>query len=148
MQLRGIIGTRRAHNDMIFSRTITYAVQATVAIARNRPDHPVSASRLAKSTSLPERFLPQILRRLVNKGVLISTKGVAGGYALSRSPNEITLFDIVDAIESPKEPAQFTLTGLSEAARERLRIQLIETSIAACDSLKNLTVAELIESHS
>src|SRR3954471_6305313 len=86
---------------MKLSRTISYALQATVSLSRCAPGIPVSARHLAKRDQLPERYLLQILRRLVSRGVLLSSTGVAGGYCLSRAPNEITLLDIVDAFENP-----------------------------------------------
>lgn len=50
---------------------------------------------------MPDRFLLQILRNLVAHGLLRSTRGVIGGYALARSPNEISLLDIIEAVEGP-----------------------------------------------
>jgi Rrf2 family protein len=50
---------------------------------------------------MPDRFLLQILRNLVAHGLLRSTRGVIGGYALARSPEEISLLDIIEAVEGP-----------------------------------------------
>ncbi|HEY5316199.1 MAG TPA: Rrf2 family transcriptional regulator, partial [Pirellulales bacterium] len=60
---------------MKFSRTVTYAVQAALALAQASGDRPVPCSRLAASGKLPERFLLQILRTLVTHGILLSTRG-------------------------------------------------------------------------
>jgi Rrf2 family protein len=56
---------------------------------------------LAADGKLPERFLLQILRTLVTHGILQSTRGVEGGYRLSRSAAEISLLEIIEAIDGP-----------------------------------------------
>ena len=50
---------------------------------------------------MPDRFLLQILRNLVAHGLLRSTRGVIGGYTLARSTDEISLLDIIEAVEGP-----------------------------------------------
>jgi Rrf2 family protein len=50
---------------------------------------------------MPERFLLQILRNLVTHGILRSTRGVEGGYSLTRPPEQISLLDVIEAIEGP-----------------------------------------------
>jgi len=50
---------------------------------------------------MPERFLLQILRNLVTHGILRSTRGVEGGYALTRPPEQISLLEVIEAIEGP-----------------------------------------------
>ena len=52
---------------------------------------------------MPERFLLQILRVLVTHGILKSTRGVEGGYSLSRSPEAISLLEVIEAIDGPLE---------------------------------------------
>lgn len=144
MKLRPLISSRGKGNGVVLSRTVTYAVRATVAIANCTSSKPVSAKHLASTASLPERFLPQILRKLVNKGVLHSSLGVAGGYTLSRPPEAITLWDIVDAMEGRKELTQLTVHGLTDAACERLSLSLCSIATAVQESFEMLTVAELI----
>ena len=50
---------------------------------------------------MPERFLLQILRVLVTHGILKSTRGVEGGYSLSRAPDSISLLEVIEAIDGP-----------------------------------------------
>ena len=69
---------------MKLSRTVTYAIQATLQLAESDSRTPVPCSKLASQGAMPERFLLQILRNLVNHGILQSTRGVDGGYALLR----------------------------------------------------------------
>src|SRR5688572_32297421 len=86
---------------MKLSRTVAYGVQATLQLARSNSSSPVPCSQLASEGHMPERFLLQILRHLVTHGILQSTRGVEGGYTLVRSPDNVSLLDILEAIEGP-----------------------------------------------
>jgi len=86
---------------MKLSRTVAYAVQATLQLAKSDSNAPVPCSHLAAEGHMPERFLLQILRNLVTHGILHSTRGVDGGYSLERSPTEISLLDVIEAIDGP-----------------------------------------------
>lgn len=89
------------HRRMKLSRTVVYAVQATLQLAEVQSSTPVPCSRLASEGKMPERFLLQILRHLVTHGILHSTRGVDGGYSLERSPHEISLLEVIEAIDGP-----------------------------------------------
>jgi Rrf2 family protein len=86
---------------MKLSRTVAYAVQAALQLAQSDTDAPVPCSQLAAAGHMPERFLLQILRHLVNHGILQSTRGVDGGYSLNRKPDKISLLEIIEAIDGP-----------------------------------------------
>jgi Rrf2 family protein len=86
---------------MKFSRSVVYAVQATMHLASAQSERPVPCRRLATEGQMPERFLLQILRSLVRHGILHSTRGVDGGYSLDRSPQDISLLDVIEAIDGP-----------------------------------------------
>src|SRR6185503_19047842 len=86
---------------MKLSRTVAYAVRATLQLAQYSQGTPVPSSKLASEGHMPERFLLQILRNLVTHGILRSTRGVEGGYALTRPPEQISLLEVIEAIEGP-----------------------------------------------
>jgi Rrf2 family protein len=129
---------------MKLSRTVTYALQATLLLARAQPGEPVPCSRLAAEGAMPERFLLQILRSLVTHGILQSTRGVDGGYTLDRSPEEISLLEIIEAVDGPmntKLPFAEGMTGESEV---RLREALYSIASSARQQLQEVKVAHLI----
>jgi Rrf2 family protein len=130
--------------ELRLSRTMAYAVQATIYLARELPNLPIPCSQLARIGRMPERFLLQILRRLVQQGVLRSTRGVDGGYSLSRSPKEITLRDVVDALDNPLARSAPLLHGLSPITLALLADTLQDASAAARDVLDRLTIADLL----
>ena len=86
---------------MKLSHTVSYAIQATMKLAEAGMSRPVPCSKLAMEGNMPERFLLQILRNLVTHGILQSTRGVDGGYTLERNPRDISLLEIVEAVEGP-----------------------------------------------
>ena len=86
---------------MKLSRSVKYAVRATVQLARLEQHTRVPCRMLAESGQMPERFLLHILRALVSSGILRSTRGVDGGYALNRPPEQISLMDLIEAVEGP-----------------------------------------------
>ncbi len=110
---------------MKLSRTASYALQAVLQLAQSDASgYPIPCSRLAAEGKMPERFLLQILRSLVTHGILGSTRGVEGGYALRRSPEEISLLDVIEAVDGPVTPSLPLAEGLSEQAQSRLKCAL------------------------
>jgi Rrf2 family transcriptional regulator, cysteine metabolism repressor len=132
---------------MKLSRTIAYAVQATIGLSHTSRIRPVSSRQLAIRGHMPERFLLQIMRDLVSHGVVCSTIGVSGGYWLARSPAEISLCQIIGAFEdSVTSPSIPELPGITPLARERLLACVAESTLAARQHLEKLTLADLIQS--
>ena len=78
-----------------------YAVRAAAVLAAARPGRPVKADFIARSQGIPQRFLHGILTALTHAGVLVSTRGADGGYELARPAAEITVADVVRAVEGP-----------------------------------------------
>lgn len=130
---------------MKLSRTIAYAVHATLQLGRAQPRVPVPCSQLAHDGKMPERFLLQILRSLVTHGVLESTRGVDGGYCLARPPEEVTLRDIVEAFENPLDPVMPELESFNSLVRGRILDTLHFVSCAARKELERLTLADMLE---
>jgi len=126
------------------SRTIAYAIHATLQLGRGTPGVPIPCSQLAQDGRMPERFLLQILRSLVTHGLLHSTRGVEGGYCLARPPEQISLRDIVEAFDHPLQPSVPLLDGLPVSVRQRLLETLEQVSTVARQELQRLTVAELL----
>ena len=73
------------------------AIHSMVMIARS--DESLNVLRIADKTASSKHHISKILQRLVKSGFLKSTRGPAGGFALNKSPEQITLLDIYQAIE-------------------------------------------------
>jgi Rrf2 family protein len=130
---------------MKMSRTSTYALQAILQLARSEAAGvPVPCSRLAAEGKMPERFLLQILRNLVSKGILTSTRGVDGGYALERKPEDISLLEVIEAVDGPVAHAVRSLEGLSGDHRKRLECALRDVTELARGELQSIKLVHLL----
>jgi Rrf2 family protein len=76
-----------------------YAIRVVLALARVPDEHRTSVRQLAADQAVPEGFLPQVMRDLVRAGVVEGTVGRTGGYRLARPSSEISLLDVVEAVE-------------------------------------------------
>jgi Rrf2 family protein len=65
----------------------------------------MTAAAIADGCEFPPRFLYRVLRRLVDAGLMTGVSGPGGGYTLTRHPREITLLDIVHAVDGPVSAA-------------------------------------------
>ncbi len=130
---------------MKLSRTVAYAVRATLQLAKSESTSPIPCSRLASEGNMPERFLLQILRNLVTHGILRSTRGVDGGYSLTRSAEEVSLLEVIEAIEGPMETTDPLSTGLSGETHSRLREAMQQITTNACRQLEAIKLSQLLE---
>jgi Rrf2 family protein len=77
-----------------------YAVRAALELAQAE-DPPVKGERLAEAQSIPLKFLENILGDLRQSGLVVSQRGPDGGYRLERPPEEISVADIIRAVDGP-----------------------------------------------
>ncbi|MCC6587932.1 MAG: Rrf2 family transcriptional regulator [Bryobacterales bacterium] len=84
---------------MIYSRSAEYAIRAFVYLAQVEQGKFVMAKQIAADTEIPGHFLAKILQQLARKGFLKSSKGPTGGFSMKRSPDEVSLFDVVEAVD-------------------------------------------------
>jgi Rrf2 family protein len=129
---------------MKLSRTVGYALQATLQLAEAEPGTPVPCSQLASQGQMPERFLLQILRNLVTHGILHSTRGVDGGYALERPASEISLLDLIEAVDGPVFAHSPLSEGLPEELVDQLSAALKEVTAVTRKQLSDIKISSLV----
>ena len=78
-----------------------YAARALLSLAMHAEGAPTSVRDIAERTALPQPYLEQILLALKGAGIVRSKRGVGGGYVLARPADEITLAQIVSAVDGP-----------------------------------------------
>jgi Rrf2 family protein len=78
-----------------------YAVRAALELAAAEDDEPVKGEQLAEAQDIPLQFLEHILLELKHARIIRTKRGVRGGYWLARDPSEITLADVIRAVEGP-----------------------------------------------
>ncbi len=98
---------------MQLTRAASYAIHALVHMANQAGDQPLASHRTARERGLPEQFLLRSLKLLVSRGILKSIKGPHGGYRLAKAPKDITLLEIVEAVDGPIQ-AQGDFQGLKD----------------------------------
>ncbi len=123
---------------MKVSAKAEYACLAIIALARHRPAQvPMRIRKIAEAYGIPERYLVQIMLQLKGAGLVYSTRGASGGYRLARPANEISLGEVLSAIDGPGEPPRDpqgpvaqALASVWEHIRAAERAVLNQTSIA------------------
>lgn len=86
---------------MKISRSTGYALVAVGFIAENYKDGAILAARISEEYGIPLEYLLKILQQLVRAGVLRSKRGPRGGFSLARRAEDITLLQIVEAVDGP-----------------------------------------------
>jgi Rrf2 family protein len=81
-----------------------YGLKAMVHLAGSDPGHPVPVLEISERQNIPKKFLDGILCELRNSGFVNSKMGKGGGYSLARPAREITVGDLVRAIDGPLAP--------------------------------------------
>lgn len=86
---------------MQITRQADYAVRAVSYLAKLGSERRAATSQIAKDQRIPPSFLAKIVSQLSVAGLLQTSRGARGGVALARSPEEISLLEVVEAIDGP-----------------------------------------------
>ncbi len=86
---------------MQLTRAADYAIRAMIHLATVPAGKRVSSGELADSAAVSETFLSKVLQKLVTRGLVVSYRGQGGGFQLGMPPTQISLLEIVEAIEGP-----------------------------------------------
>jgi Rrf2 family protein len=128
---------------MKLTHAASYAVHALVFMAgQKNQGRPVASHHIAQARGIPERFLLKILKPLVSVRLLTSVKGPNGGYRLARPASDITLLEVLEAVDGPiRGQASFAreetngklnkqLDGICNQAAEQIRKQLQKVKVS------------------
>ena len=128
---------------MRVSAKVDYAVRAALELAAAPGDGPVKGDRIADAQKIPLKFLENILSELRRAGIVASQRGAEGGYWLAADPADVSIADIIRAVEGPladvhgTPPEKLKFTGAAKplkdvwvAARAGLRSVLEEVTLA------------------
>src|ERR1700722_16949736 len=91
---------------MMFSTRAEYGVRVMVDLARRDREHPVPLAEIADCEGLPLAYLEHLVARLRRAGLIESRRSAHGGYLLARSPAEITMAEVVEALEGRIAPVE------------------------------------------
>ena len=128
----------------IINRDTDYAIRALARLGRAGEVKPVS--ELADAERAPVDFLKKIMQKLHRASIVASQQGPFGGYALSRLPGEITLLEIVEAVQGPIA-VNLCFCNLSTCNRTTCSLKRHLTSLQAKvnEWLEGVTLGDIIE---
>jgi Rrf2 family protein len=86
---------------MQIPRRVEYGLRAVIYLAVQDPEKYCSTTEIAKQLGVPKKFLDKIIQDLMRCGLIQSKRGACGGYTLARSPEQISFYDVIAAIEEP-----------------------------------------------
>lgn len=124
---------------------VEYALRAVAELAAE-PERWFSRNDLAQAQELPGKFLESILRDLVREGILVSRRGTGGGFQLARPASEVSLAEVVRAVEGPlaavrgMAPEGVTYSGPARALTE----VWVAVRAAVREILEETTLADLV----
>ena len=126
------------------SRKARYGLRALYALSAEEARGPVLIADLAEREKIPHKFLETILLELKNAGVLKSKKGKGGGYSLARSPEQITMGQVIRIIDGPLAP----IPCASERAFVRCEECVDETTCGTRQVMKKVrdAIAAILDS--
>jgi Rrf2 family protein len=133
---------------MRLSAKTEYAAIAVLELSRQwTSGEPVRIRSICDAHGVPARFLVQILLQLKGAGIVVSTRGAAGGYQLARPPASITLEDVFRVIDGPDE--LLTAVTADLAGRSRTVNVLLDAwrkvARAETETMRGITFADLVE---
>jgi Rrf2 family protein len=94
----------------MFSQTVEYALRAVAFLAQNSP-HACTTEQIATATLVPKAYLSKVLQSLVRGGLIKSQRGIGGGMTLIASPSDLSILDVVNAVE-PIERIEYCPLGI------------------------------------
>jgi Rrf2 family protein len=96
---------------MVFTQKNQYAIRAVFELAKRRDQGPIKINEIAQAQKIPTRFLEIILNQMKHGGLLESKRGFYGGYILIRSPDEITVGEILRMMDKSSD-SLYRITGM------------------------------------
>jgi Rrf2 family protein len=128
----------------MFSQTVEYALRAIVALAY-RHDEPSTSQQLAEFTRVPAPYLSKIMQSLVRTGIVNSQRGLRGGFRLAIAPDELTLWQVVDAVDPVKRITSCPLDIASHGARLCALHRRLDNAMGMVeDAFRDTTIAQVL----
>ena len=129
---------------MRVSAKADYAIRAAVELAA-AGDGPVKGERLAQAQEIPSNFLENILSDLRNAGIVASRRGADGGYWLARPAADVSLADVIRAVDGPLANVRGVRSEqvAYQGSAEKLRDVWVAVRASLRSVLENVTLADL-----
>jgi Rrf2 family protein len=130
----------------MFSQTVEYALRAVVHLAYQAPEAHTTA-QIADATRVPKDYLSKILQGLAREGIVKTQRGVGGGVSLVKDPAELSILDVVNAVE-PESVRRITTCPLglkTHGVRLCPLHKRLDDAVALVETaFRNTTLAEVL----
>jgi Rrf2 family protein len=129
------------------TRRADYAIRAVTFLARATDTRVIAGPRIADAMGIPSRFLPQVMADLARAGIVQATLGRSGGYRLARDPSELSVLQVIEAIEGDARRRTCVLrTGGCDPTRPcDVHSTFSEAQDALLDRLARTTIGEIVD---
>ena len=128
-----------------------YALRSLVVLGLNYGKNVLRIQAISEQQNIPKRFLEQILNDLKSAGIVESRRGMAGGYRLSKPPDQISLATVIRHIEGPLAPVScvsekfYSRCSCPDESKCSIRSVMKDVREAIVQILEGVTVAELCQ---
>jgi Rrf2 family protein len=139
---------------MIFSSRAEYGVRLMVELGRQQPGEPVSLKAIAEADGLPLAYLEQVVARLKRADLVAASRGAHGGYWLTRPAEQITMDEVVEALEGSIAPMdcfvpephahRVVCNHEDDAGRCATKLLWTRVQVGVLKTLARTTLAELV----
>ncbi len=139
--------------EEMISQTVEYALRAVVAIAQQR-GKPCTAQEISTITQVPGPYLSKLMQRMVRAQVVVSKRGLHGGFTLAKDPKELTIWDVIESVDPVQRihecplgidshagtlcPLHRRLDAATAMAEESMRSTYVADVLATADSVSPL----------
>lgn len=128
----------------MFSQTVEYALRAVVYLADQAP-HARTTDQIAAVTRVPKAYLAKVLQGLSRGGIVHSQRGIGGGITLAKAPEELTILEVVNAVEPLARIQQCPLGLAVHGIRLCPLHRRLDNALAQVeDAFRRTTLAEIL----
>ena len=129
---------------MRLNSALYYAIVGIAQISAHDSQRPLSCPGLCKEFGLSNKFMSLILKRMTQAGLIMSTRGTKGGYKLAKPSDEISLLEILEAIDGTLAAGHVTVAGFDSESAAIVERTLAEVVADARNRLDSVTLASLL----
>ena len=130
----------------MLTQTADYALRALIHLAHAQEDGYHQTRDLAKALNVPANYLGKILQLLGHKQIVESQRGMNGGFRLARLPEQVRLYDVLEAIDAiPADPACPLLTGARQIELCHLHRRFASMTAKYIEFLKGTTLDDVLK---
>jgi Rrf2 family transcriptional regulator, nitric oxide-sensitive transcriptional repressor len=128
----------------MLSQTVEYALRAVVYLS-GHPGAPRTTEQIAKATRVPQAYLAKVLHSLSLAGLVRAQRGLGGGVSLARSPEQVTILEVVNAVDPIRRIQSCPLELASHGVRLCPLHRRLDNALALVeDAFRQTTLAEVL----